>query len=1368
MATAARAFGNLNDVGSDAVGRALVEPWEYIDHQSAANAGVRQTVWRHLGDMARIEDSVRQNYSGRYAIELLQNAHDAHADGDVVTGVRFVVTTSALLVANEGVPFTADRIRSLTRLGSSEKARSRGTRRLIGYKGVGFASVFEVTDRPQIISQTARFAFDRREAQRRIRLQLGDSAGDESVPARYFPLSLEDADWRADDAAVQELFDAGASSVIRLPLRKGWTAAKVASEVASTLVPEVLLFMPAVESLRVTTPQSDWSWGRREVGVVGAGTAVSLTSGEGERRTWVVREGRTPLTIAEAAGIRDELWARVRWLNVAVALPWERDRPGDAAPQPLYAYFPTQDQLGRGLLVHGDFYLDTTRQHVASKGAQAFVSQRVAAKAARLTAELAGSLADHGYALLDCLAPQVPAQGFGVHVGSELDAALASARIVRKAAGAGALRAAAAERIPGNVSVEDEERLVRLVADPGRLVHPGDDRGKPGEWLAALGTRFADVDDLCATLDPQGSGLSYASVLGVLHRWLESLAWGERYSALQVLRSAPVVQDTAGHWRTPDEVVRRTEGSVRMPRALARTELKDPRVPPARAFIAALEIEELSPKTSLDILAEAVRDGRFGRNDEERQEILDFVWEVWKADSDAVRGADLSFLRAPARRARGRRATEWRECGSLYFPRRWTGDATVESLYAPFSRPDFLATDPPPPGSARTDKVRFFEALGVSQEPRAQAPDKGLPNWGAWKRLPDVIDAFRCIEGRHEWTERRVDGVVIDRLDAILARVQTDPSLGETLAKVLLRRKDAFGGAASIRCAAASHGGRATPRKAIGYMRWRLEETPWIPVSGDPLRERLARPRDAWSAPGRGGDRLLVPRGPFAGEEAQRLGLVSADRPPIEAAEIALRRVAEAHADLAAAPAAVVDGAVLLARRLDRSAARSGAAGRTAPPLPCRVAGSWAWSDKPATGILPPPLPGLAVLPPGSWSGLRRAYGLPVLRDIVEADVLAGHLRRAEPWLSLEAKAELVALLALLDLAPRDVASRLASLEERVHEFVTVRWRLRGQSEGISAGVPFHMTVRYNRRGARLGARINRDIRAQLDPLALGQVLAEYLDAPDQEAEISMYLSNPSGWLKHRGVGPREIDDAEDLIRGRRGFREAGSRADPTEQAQPRSSASPASDTDTDTDSQGRQGGTGSPARRSEPRPRRLLEPDGVRFGDPVKVRSGDTTGPTQKERQKRRPAPGKRRPRPEVVDFVQPDPEIERRAMETVTRYGVERLRARVEDVHEQNLGWDLEFHFGDGKWWPVEVKGSSGDGFFIITPNEWRAAQEHPDYLLCQVTGIANPARAKMRVFHDLGAGLDEDLLSGLSWAVTGWRELEPDEIDLSGGAG
>jgi hypothetical protein len=61
---------------------------------------------------------------------------------------------------SEGAPFNAERIHSLTRLGTSEKARGGGRRRTIGYKGVGFTAVFEISDTPQVITRGLAFGFD--------------------------------------------------------------------------------------------------------------------------------------------------------------------------------------------------------------------------------------------------------------------------------------------------------------------------------------------------------------------------------------------------------------------------------------------------------------------------------------------------------------------------------------------------------------------------------------------------------------------------------------------------------------------------------------------------------------------------------------------------------------------------------------------------------------------------------------------------------------------------------------------------------------------------------------------------------------------------------------------------------------------------------------------------------------------------------------------------------------------------------------------------------------------------------------------------------------------------------------------------------
>lgn len=145
---------------TDSIERALEAPWVLLRHDGEGGEVVRDQALANIEDAGRTEDRVRHDYAGRYPLELLQNAHDACADAGHRGAVRLAVTDSALIVANEGVPFTPKRIRSLVRLGSSEKVRDRGRRHTIGYKGIGFTAVFEITDRPQIISSTVAFGFE--------------------------------------------------------------------------------------------------------------------------------------------------------------------------------------------------------------------------------------------------------------------------------------------------------------------------------------------------------------------------------------------------------------------------------------------------------------------------------------------------------------------------------------------------------------------------------------------------------------------------------------------------------------------------------------------------------------------------------------------------------------------------------------------------------------------------------------------------------------------------------------------------------------------------------------------------------------------------------------------------------------------------------------------------------------------------------------------------------------------------------------------------------------------------------------------------------------------------------------------------------
>ncbi len=68
----------------------------------------------------------------------------------------FLLTRSALIVADNGAGFGERQIRSICSLGDSSK----GPGTAIGHKGLGFMSVGEITARPQIISTGAEFQFD--------------------------------------------------------------------------------------------------------------------------------------------------------------------------------------------------------------------------------------------------------------------------------------------------------------------------------------------------------------------------------------------------------------------------------------------------------------------------------------------------------------------------------------------------------------------------------------------------------------------------------------------------------------------------------------------------------------------------------------------------------------------------------------------------------------------------------------------------------------------------------------------------------------------------------------------------------------------------------------------------------------------------------------------------------------------------------------------------------------------------------------------------------------------------------------------------------------------------------------------------------
>lgn len=105
----------------------------------------------NLKSLKVLTEGTVQEYQGRTVLELIQNGHDAldHSTGRIEILVQCLADSPVLYVANDGHPFSADNFSALLNIGLSDKRVDEG----IGDKGLGFRSVLQVTDRPEVYSQ---------------------------------------------------------------------------------------------------------------------------------------------------------------------------------------------------------------------------------------------------------------------------------------------------------------------------------------------------------------------------------------------------------------------------------------------------------------------------------------------------------------------------------------------------------------------------------------------------------------------------------------------------------------------------------------------------------------------------------------------------------------------------------------------------------------------------------------------------------------------------------------------------------------------------------------------------------------------------------------------------------------------------------------------------------------------------------------------------------------------------------------------------------------------------------------------------------------------------------------------------------------
>ena len=118
-----------------------------------------ENLQNQLNNALRLLSEELYSKKSHFILELVQNADDNSYKRGVVPELTFRVTPNRLMMANNEVGFFEANITAICKVGDSTKSKSKAEN--IGEKGIGFKSVFSVSNAPEIHSNGYHFRFDR-------------------------------------------------------------------------------------------------------------------------------------------------------------------------------------------------------------------------------------------------------------------------------------------------------------------------------------------------------------------------------------------------------------------------------------------------------------------------------------------------------------------------------------------------------------------------------------------------------------------------------------------------------------------------------------------------------------------------------------------------------------------------------------------------------------------------------------------------------------------------------------------------------------------------------------------------------------------------------------------------------------------------------------------------------------------------------------------------------------------------------------------------------------------------------------------------------------------------------------------------------
>ncbi|XP_061561757.1 uncharacterized protein wu:fj29h11 isoform X5 [Phycodurus eques] len=270
-----------------------------------------------------------------FVLELIQNADDNSypSESGVVPALAFVVERDCITILNNETGFQETNIKAICDVGQSTKGKHKYG--YIGQKGIGFKSVFKVTDRPEIHSNGFHLFFDK-------------TCG----PMGYIlPHWMDDE--RPLDPQLNDTFIQSWTTKICLPLRSERHQTR---NLFHDVHPSLLLFLHRLRSLTIYSQAENRlvTMTRKDLDH----NVLEVEHSDGKERWLVVKTTLQPKMLRE----------NVESTELALAFQLGSDSSGSdiigqPQKQPVFAYLPLRS-FGFRFIVQGDFDIPSSREDV--------------------------------------------------------------------------------------------------------------------------------------------------------------------------------------------------------------------------------------------------------------------------------------------------------------------------------------------------------------------------------------------------------------------------------------------------------------------------------------------------------------------------------------------------------------------------------------------------------------------------------------------------------------------------------------------------------------------------------------------------------------------------------------------------------------------------------------------------------------------------------------------------------------------------------------------------------------------------------------------------------------------------------------------